>query len=89
MPQERFPKQALLAKVKGKKSVGRPQTRCADYIEDLGWNRLGFQPSEMLAVLADREVWRLNLELLPRNPQGHDWVLKEEDNYINLQRTLI
>jgi len=31
----------------------------------LGWNRLGLQPSEVLAVVADRDVWRLNLELLP------------------------
>jgi len=27
-------------------------------------NRLGLQPSEMLEVVADRDVWRLNLELL-------------------------
>jgi len=68
MPQERLPKQALLAKVKGKIPVGRPRTRWAVYIEDLGWNRLGFQPSEMLAMVADRDVWRLNLELLPPQP---------------------
>jgi len=45
--------------------VGRPRTRWADYIEDLEWNRLGLQPSEMLSVVAVRGVWRLNLELLP------------------------
>jgi len=33
---KRLPKQALLAKVKGKKPVGRPRTQWADYIEDLG-----------------------------------------------------
>jgi len=66
MPQERLPKQALLAKVK--RPVGRPQTRWADYIENLGWNRLGLQPSEMLEVVADHDVWRLNLELLPLQP---------------------
>jgi len=48
--------------------VGRPRTRWADYIEDLGWNRLGLQPSELLEVVADRDVWRLNLELLPPQP---------------------
>jgi len=64
MPPERLPKQALLAKVKGKRPVGRPQ----DYTEDLGWNRLGLQPSEMLAVVTDRDAWRLNLELLPLQP---------------------
>jgi len=39
MLQERLPKQALLAKVKGKRLVERPPTRWQDYIEDLGWNR--------------------------------------------------
>jgi len=50
--------QALLAKV----------TRWAHYIKDLGWNRLGLQPSEMLEVVADRDVRRINLELLPPQP---------------------
>jgi len=35
--QERFPKQALLTKVKGKRLVGR--TRWENCIDDLGWNR--------------------------------------------------
>jgi len=68
MPQEKLPRQALLAKVKEERPVGRPRTRWADYIKDLGWNRLGLQPSEMLEVVADRDVWRLNLELLPPQP---------------------
>ena len=70
MPQERLSKQALLAKANGRRPVGRPRTRWTDYIEDLGWNRLGLRPSEMMEVMEDREVWRLNLELLPRNPHG-------------------
>jgi len=37
-------------------------------MKDLGWNRLGLQPSEMLVVVEDRDVWRLNLELLPLQP---------------------
>ena len=65
MPQERLPKQALLAKANGRRPVGRPRTRWTDYVEDLGWNRLGLRPSEMMEVMEDREVWRLNLELLP------------------------
>jgi len=32
---------ALLAKINGKRPVGRPQTRWDDYIENFGWNRLG------------------------------------------------
>ena len=68
MPQERLPKQALLAKANGRRPIGRPRTRWTDYIEDLGWNRLGLRPSEMMDVMEDREVWRLNLELLPPQP---------------------
>ena len=47
---------------------GRPRTRWTNYIEDLGWNRLGLHPSEMMDVMEEREVWRLNLELLPPQP---------------------
>ena len=68
MPQERLPKQALHAKANGRRPVGRPRTRWTDYIEDLGWNRLGLRPSEMMEVMEDHEVWRLNLELLPPQP---------------------
>ena len=49
-------------------SIQDPQCRWTDYIEDLGWNRLGLRPSEMMEVVEDREVWRLNLELLPPQP---------------------
>ena len=70
MPQERLPKQALHAKANGRRPVGRPRTRWTDYIDDLGWNRLGLRPSEMIEVMEDREVWRLNLELLPPHPHG-------------------
>ena len=68
MPQERLPKQALLVKANGRRPVQRPRTRWTDYIENLGWNRLGFRPSEMMDVMEDRKVWRLNLELLPPQP---------------------
>ena len=36
MPQKRLPKQALLAKANGKRPVGRPRTRWANYIDDFG-----------------------------------------------------
>ena len=68
MPQERLPKQALHAKANGRRPVERPRTRWTDYIEDLGWNRLGLRPSKMMEVMEDRKVWRLNLELLPPQP---------------------
>ena len=63
-------KQTLYAKVSWKRPVGRPRTRWLDYIEDLDWNRLGLYPSEMQSLLIDREVWRLNLELLHPQPSG-------------------
>ena len=68
MPQERLPKQALFAKANGRRPVGRPRTRWSNYIEDLGWNRLGLHSSKMVDVLKVRELWRLNLELLLPQP---------------------
>ena len=70
MLQERLPKQTFYTNMSGKRPIKRPRTRWLDYIEDdLGWNRLGLCPSEMQFVLMDREVWLLNLELLPPQPQ--------------------
>ena len=65
MPLERLPKQALLAKTNGRRPFGRPRTRWINYIEDLGWNCLVLYSSEMMDVMEGREVWRLNLKLLP------------------------
>ena len=66
MPLERLPKQALLAKANGRQPVGR--LKWTNYIEDLEWNRFGLHPSEMMDVMEDCEVLRLNLELLPPLP---------------------
>ena len=68
MPEERLPKQALLAKANGRTPVVRSRTRWTKYNKDLEWNRLGFHPSKMMDVMKDREGWRLNLELLPPQP---------------------
>ena len=70
MSQKRLPKHAFLAKANRRRPVGRPRTRWTNYIDDLGWNRLGLHLSEMMDVMEDREVWRLKLEMLPRNPHG-------------------
>ena len=70
MPQESLLNQALLAKANGRSPDGRPRTRWTNYIEDLEWNRLGLNPSEIMDLLEDCEVWWLNLELLPRKPHG-------------------
>ena len=73
MPQERLPKQVLLAKANGRKLVGRPKTWWTNYIKDPGWNRLGLYPSE---------VWRLNLELLPPKPlqKSGQWRKKKKSS---------
>ena len=65
MPQERLPKQALLAKANGKRIVGRPSTKWINYIDGIC---LGLHPSEMTYVMEDSEMWRLNLKLLPPQP---------------------
>ena len=49
MPQERLPKQTLLAKANDKRPIERPRTKWTNCIEDAGWNRLGLQ-SEILDV---------------------------------------
>ena len=41
-----------------------------NYIEDLGWDRLELYPSKMMEMMEDHEVWRLNLQFLPRKPHG-------------------
>ena len=56
IPHERLPKRTLFVEVSLKRPVGRPRTRWLDYIENLGWNRLGLYPSEMQSVLVDREM---------------------------------
>ena len=81
MPQERLPKQALLAKANGRRPVRRPRTRWTDHFEDLGWNRSGLRPSEMMEVMEDREVWRLNLELLPPQPSRKSKAMKKEEYF--------
>ena len=70
MPQERLPKQALLAKANGRRPVGRPRTKWTDYIEDVGWNRLGLRPSEMMEVMEAVRCGGLILSYCPRNPHG-------------------
>ena len=70
MPQERLPKQALHAKANGRRPVGRPRTRWTDYIEDLGWNRLGLRPSEMMEVMEAVRCGGLISSYCPSNPHG-------------------
>ena len=74
MPQERLSKQVLSALSNDKRPVGRPRKRWMDHVEDLTWNRLGLRQNEANEVVNDRDVWRLNLELLPPRPLKDKWV---------------
>ena len=40
-----------------------------NYVEDLAWSRLGIPPAELPLVAGDRDAWRSQPELLPRNPK--------------------
>ena len=78
---ERLPKQTLYAKVSGRRPVGRSRTRWLDYIEDLGWNRLGFffQTKCSLRWLIERcggLIW----SCCPRNPLGKASEEKKNNN---------
>ena len=64
--------------------IATSETNC---IEDLGWNRLGLYPSEMMDVKEDREVWRLNLDL-PR-PQPFRKSGQSRKNNINFGNNCI
>ena len=76
---EDFSSKLYILKWVGKTPVVRPRTRWFEYIEDLGWNRLGLYPSEMQFVLVDRKLWRLNLELLsPQPSKKSGWRKKEK-----------
>ena len=68
MPQGRLPKQALLANANGRRPVERTRTRWTNHNKDLGWNRWGLHPSEMMNVMEYREIRRLDLELLRPQP---------------------
>ena len=70
MPQERLPKQALLARENTRRPVGRPRNKWTYYIANFEWNRMGLYPSKMMDVMEDREMSQLNVELLTRNPHG-------------------
>ena len=62
------PQTSFTCQSNGRRPVRRPRTRWTDYIEDLGWNGLALYTSGMIDVIEDREMWRLNLELLPPQP---------------------
>ena len=65
-----------------KRPVRRTRTKWLDYFEDLGWNRFGLHSSKMQSVLVYREVWRINLELLPsQSSRKNVWIKKKNIKY--------
>ena len=70
MSQERLPKLALLAKVNGRRPVGRTRTRWTNYIEDLDWNHLGLHSSKMMDVRKIMKCDGLISSCCPRNLHG-------------------
>ena len=61
------------------KTIERPKTRWTDYIEDLGWNRLGLYPSKIMEGMEDSEMWWRNLELLPPATLTAKRAMKKEE----------
>ena len=74
MPQEKLPKKLYLPKQMEKKQLDDLKLLKMNqyYIEDLMWNCLRLHPSETMSVMELREVWKLNLELLPPQPFGKE-----------------
>ena len=68
MSQERTAKKLLLCSTPiGRRPRGRPRTRWRDYV-DLSWSRLGIPEEHVYFVAEDRDVRRIQLELLPPRP---------------------
>ena len=68
MSQEQTAKHLIDALPSGKRPRGRPRTCWRNYVEDLTWSRLGIPPAKLPLVAGDRDVWRIQLELL--SPQS-------------------
>jgi len=79
MLQERLPKQALLAKVKRKRPVGRPRTRWAATLRILDGTTWGFNKAKCWKWWRTVMCGGSTLSCCPRNPHGHERALKEEE----------
>ena len=69
MSHEGTAKQLMAGLQSCKRPRGRPSSRWRNYVEDLAWSRLGIPPAKFPLVAEDRDAWRSQLELLPRNPK--------------------
>ena len=88
MSQESTAKKLLCSTPIGRRPVGRPRTRWRDYIKDLSWSRLGIPAEHLSFVAEDRDAWRLQLELLPRDPSrisgSRKWKWMKKNVYLNI-----
>jgi len=80
MPQKRLPKEALLAKVRGKRSVGWPQTRWEGYIEIMDGTAWGFNQAKCWKWWRTVMCGDSILSYCPRKPPRYERALKEEGN---------
>jgi len=74
--QGRLARQVLMATPAGKQARG-PKTRWRDYISDLAWSRLGVDRRDLSEIADDREVFRVDLGMLPPRPSSKG---KEHEN---------
>ena len=68
MSHEQTAKQLMDALPSGKGPKGRPRTLWRNYVKDLAWLRLKILPAKLPLVAGNRDAWRSQLQLLPRNP---------------------
>ena len=82
MPQERLLKQGFLPKQMREDQVDDLDVPITMRILD--GNCLKLFPSEMMEVMEDREVWRINLKLLLPLTLTEKWAMKKEGRRITL-----
>ena len=85
MSQEKLPKLALIAKANDRRPVERPKTRWTNYVDNVGWNRQGLKPKRNDGCDKDREVSRLNIELLLSGALTEKQAMKKEEESQSLQ----
>ena len=78
MTQDRTAKQLLYSTPIGRRPLGHPRTRWRDYIEDLGWSRLGIPRKHLPVVAQDRDAWKVQLQMLPPRPHKDKRVYENE-----------
>jgi len=70
MSNEKMVRQVLLATPTGKRPRCRPRTRRSDYISDIAWFCLGFEPAEISEItVGTRNISSSPEVAAPRPPQ--------------------